>query len=386
MTKPRIAMPRGTLGVTRRTNERKLLWTPSSSAVHEGFLYALAIAQERARFELHHGVLLPTHEHLTLTPGWETDIGEAFRWVHRESARFLQEHLLASGYDAPQAVWDKRSTHAMHLVDAGAQLEWLLYSVLNVLEAGLVEQVRDWPGWVSALGLLKGGVVVVKRPEVYFGSDQPAERELVFTPPPELARLFGSELEGVVYWLHKQVEWRERDLRGRDVVGASRVPRIDPFAEPRTCRERRGQRIPRYKVGRGWAPEERKTLLEQLRGEDARFLVESAHAWRSWCGGDRDAVFPYGTLQMVSQQGARCADAHPDAVLCAAERTATYGSGGSIADDVKRASEASREELDLVELDASSCFDMAHAGRATSLTPPRAARAGVGSGRRGGPL
>ncbi|MCB9595136.1 MAG: hypothetical protein H6719_20630 [Sandaracinaceae bacterium] len=138
-----------------------------------------------------------------------------FRIRHHESARFLQEHLLSRGYDAPQQVWDGRSTHAMHLVDAGAQLEWVLYSHLQGPKAGLVERSADWPGWLSPLSLLRGGVVVVKRPDVYFGSQQPAERELVFTPPPELARLFGSDLEGLVYWLEKAVEQQERWGRRR---------------------------------------------------------------------------------------------------------------------------------------------------------------------------
>lgn len=38
------------------------------------------------------------------------------------------------------------------MVDAGAQLEWAYHSHVNVLEAGLVAKVEDYPRWVSAPG------------------------------------------------------------------------------------------------------------------------------------------------------------------------------------------------------------------------------------------
>lgn len=350
VTRSRICVPRGTIAITRRTVERKLLWTPSDARVEQCYLYALAGAQERERFEVHHGAGMPNHGHWIWTPGHDTNLGEAFRYFHRESARARQEDLLARGYDAPQQVWDRRSTHVMHLVDAGAVLEQILYQHLNPPKAGLVERTSEYPGFVSPLSLLKGGTLVVPKPDVYYGKDQPAERELVFTPPPELVRLFGSDLEGLVYWLEKSVDAQERALakaRTRPVIGAERLKRIHPFAEPATCRERRGRRAPRFKVGRGWLPEDRRELVKHLRAEDQRFLEEHAEQWARWTAGDRSVAFPFGTLQMVAQHGAAMAAEHLDAVLASADRTSLWPTAPcSPRDAVALAAGAAIEALD----------------------------------------
>lgn len=329
MPRARICVPGGTVAITRRTVERKLLLTPSGPRVHDGILYALAGAQHRQRFEVHHVAYMPNHGHTTLTPGHDTNLGEALRYAHREAARFVQEDLLARGYDAPQQVWDGRSPHVMHLLDAGAVIEQILYQHLNPPKAGLVERTSEYPGFVSALSLLRGGTIVVKKPDVYFGKDQPAERELVFTPPPELLRLYGSDLEGLVYHLEKRVAAEERAMakaRTRPVVGAARIRKIHPFSEPATCRERRGRPTPRWKVGRGWLPEDRRELVKHLRAEDRRFLDEHADGWAKWTEGDRAVEFPFGTLQMVATHGAAMAAEHADAVLASADRSAVWGS------------------------------------------------------------
>ena len=323
---PRIAVGGSTLAVTRRCNERKLLWTPSGPAVSNGYLWSLAKMQRAEKVEVHHACLMPNHAHETITPTAETNLGEALRLLHRESARFLQEDLLARGYDAPQAVWDKRQTHAMHLVDVGAQNEWILYEHLNVVEAGLVARVEDYPGLVTPLSLLKGGVVPVPRPEVYTSRSEPREMELVITPTPEQRRLYGEDLEGLSYWMEKAAARRERQLQrereaaGRRVIGAERLRRIHPFSEPATPRERRGRRAPRFKVGRGFEESARRALVEQLVNEDAHFQLEHAEAKQRWVEGDRNVEFPFGTLQMVTEHGAAMAEVRDGAVLCAPSR------------------------------------------------------------------
>ena len=326
MAWPRIAVPGSTLAVTRRCNERKLLWTPSSPAVHHGWLWALAKVQRAQKIEVHHGCLMPNHEHGTLTPTDETNLGEALRLLHRESARFLQEHLLAHGYDAPQAIWDKRQTHVMHLVDVGAQNEWIFYEHLNVVEAGLVARVEDYPGLVTPLSMLKGGVIVVPRPEVYTSRSEPREMEVIVSATPDQRRLYGSDLDGLTYWMDKAVGRRERQLEreraaaGRRVIGAERLRRIHPFSEPATPRERRGRRAPRFKVGRGFGEGARRAMVETLADEDAQFRLDHADAKQRWAEGDRDVEFPFGTLQMIVEHGAAMAEVREAAVLCAPSR------------------------------------------------------------------
>lgn len=322
MTAPRIVVAGGTFAITRRTSFRKLFWTPSMPAVHQGYLYALALSQQKYGVEIHHGQLLATHEHLTVTPS-RPNLPEFFRALHRESARYLQELLLASGYDAPESVWDKRQTHAMRLVDAGAQAAWMLYAHTNCVAAGLVERVEDYPGFASDFGSMKSGISVVKRPELYFGKEGPEEIELRSTPSPLLHRAFDGDAQAMVYWLRKRARGIEDALRderrtkGMSVLGAERIKAIHPWSEPRTPRERRGEIIPTFKVDGDGDPEVRAELYEALVAERRGFLGDHAEARECWRAGDRSVSFPAGTYLMRALHGASVAPAYPGAILCA---------------------------------------------------------------------
>ena len=319
---PRIVVANGTYAITRRTSFRKLLWTPSSPVVHQGYLYALALAQQKTGVQIHHGQLLPTHEHLTVTPTCD-NLPDFFRALHRESARYLQELLLASGYDAPESVWDKRQTHAMRLVDAGAQAAWMLYAHTNCVAAGLVERVEDYPGFASDLGWLKGGGTAVKKPDLYYGKDGPEEVELLSTPSSLLHRAFDGDGDAMVYWLRKRARGIEDALRderrakGMSVLGAARIKAIHPWSEPRTPRERRGQIIPSFRVDGDGDFEARAALYKALVAERRGFLGEHAESLECWRAGDREVSFPAGTYQMRRLHRANVAPAYPGAILCA---------------------------------------------------------------------
>ncbi len=322
MTASRIIVANGTYGITRRTMFRKLFWTPSDPVVQQGYLYALAEAQQRYRVELHHNTLIPSHEHLTVTPR-ESNLPMFFRHLHRESSRFLQEYMLAHGYDAPANVWDSRPTHALRLLGAGAQAAWALYSHLNCVAAGLVERVEDYPGWTSDLGLLKGGIVAVKKPPFYCGKDRSDELPLTYTTSPMLARAFAGDLDGLVHWMRRTARdmedaYRdERRERGERVLGAARVKAIHPFAEPRTPRERRGQLIPTFKIAgvAGMSPDDRE-LAKRCAAERRAFVRENRACYLQWRDGDREIEFPAGTYGMRVYHGAKVGPPGADAVLC----------------------------------------------------------------------
>jgi hypothetical protein len=322
VTAPRITVANGTFAITRRTSFRKLFWTPSTPEVHQGYLYALALAQQKTGVQIHHGQLLPTHEHLTVTPTRD-NLPDFFRALHRESARYLQELLLASGYDAPESVWDKRQTHAMRLVDAGAQAAWMLYAHTNCVAAGLVERVEDYPGFASDLGWLKGGGTAVKKPDLYYGKDGPEEVELLSTPSSLLHRAFDGDGDAMVYWLRKRgrgIEDALRDERrakGMSVLGAGRIKAIHPWSEPRTPRERRGEIIPTFKVDGDGDPDVRAELYQALVAERRGFLGDHAEALDGWRAGDRSVSFPAGTYLMRALHRANVAPAYPGAILCA---------------------------------------------------------------------
>ena len=321
MTPPRIVVAGATTAITRRTVLRKMLWVPSDDLVHDGYLYALALAQTKFDVRVHHGQGMATHWHTCVT-AMQANLPEFLRLVHRESARFRQEQLRAYGYDAPEVIWDGRRTHCMRLVDAGAQLAWLLYEQLNCVAAGLVERVEDYPGWAPDFSLMKGRVVAVKRPALYFGKHQPEEIELKFSAPPVLAQAFGGDLDAMVYWLGRGARELEDGYRttrrreGRSVLGAECVRELHPWSEPQTPREERGRRAPLFKVG-GWFDTERSLVVRQCEAEARAFVEGHRRAGRAWRAGDRTAVFPYGSYEMRVRHAANVADPPEGAILCA---------------------------------------------------------------------
>ncbi len=341
VTASRIVVANGTFAITRRTMFRKLFWTPSNPSVARGYQYALADAQRKYDVEVHHAVLMPTHEHLCVTPR-EENLPEFLRHMHRESARFLQEHLLTRGYDVPENIWDSRPTHVMRLLGAGAQASWILYAHLNAVAAGLVERVEDYPGWTTDLGLMKNGLLRVDTPGVYF-SEKRDEQAVIGTAPRALARAFDDDLDAMLHWMRRTARGMEdayRDERresGMRVVGAARVAATHPFAEPRTRRERRGQPLPLFKIAgpEGLLTSQERDLVRHCAGEARAFQRENRACYMRWRDGDREAAFPAGCYGMRVFHGASVAEPGADAVLCV----------GDVLEDVPPIAAEERHEL-----------------------------------------
>ncbi|HJL18183.1 MAG TPA: hypothetical protein RMH99_21140 [Sandaracinaceae bacterium LLY-WYZ-13_1] len=297
-----------------------MFWTPSTPMVQQGLLYGMGVAAEAHAVRLHQVSVMPNHYHWEGTPT-KANLPAYLRSVHRESACFLQECLREHGYEAPPSVWDKRPTHVMQLVDAGAQMRWPVYSYLNPVQAGLVERVEDYPGFVSDLSLMRGGVVVVKRPPIYFSEELPAEIALRFGPPPGLVAAFGGDMERAVHWMRKEARDRERQLRerrraeGRGVVGASVVARVHPWSEPRTPCER-GRPAPEY-LATGDLDVSAREMNRRLGLEVTTYREDQGSALKEWRGGNREVEFPYGTYQMRVLHGVRIAEPREGAILCA---------------------------------------------------------------------
>ena len=306
-----------TTALTRRTAFRKLLWTPSHPMVTQGYLFALGMAQAKTGTLVHHGTLMPNHAHVTVTPT-EENLPAFTRRLNRESSCFLKAYLAEAGYEAPANVWDNRDPHCMRLVDAGAMLAWLVYEHVNPVAAGLVRDVGDYPGWVSAFGAMKRGVIVVDKPEVYFGRRCPKQVELELTPPPLLTQVYGGDVDKLVYDLEVMARGQQQHLRREmdHVLGPDAVKRQHPWAEPRTMRELPGQRVPRFKVGGG--DEDPRQVRLRCAREQRGFRARYADDRRRYAEGDRSVVFPYGTYGMRAMHGAEVEDAPPpDAILAA---------------------------------------------------------------------
>jgi REP element-mobilizing transposase RayT len=299
VTAPRIIVEGATYAITRRCAFRKLFLTPVTPVVHQGVLYALALAQLKTRVLLHGEVFMPNHAHLTVTPV-EQNLPDFLRLLFGETGKFLKVALAENGFEPPERIWNPDRPHVMRVVNEGAQLTWLQYVAANPIKAGLVERIDEYPGHVTSPGLLQNGRVVVKRPPFYFDERTcPEELELKYSAPPLLKRAFGSA-EPIVHHLRRALADTERACRRRrsPVLGAMRITRQHPWAEPRSPRTFREGPTPCFMV----------TGSDELRVHCAMEVTELRRRHKE-CRLARlageDPEFPYGDYYMRVYHGAR---------------------------------------------------------------------------------
>jgi putative transposase len=312
----RIVVPGATTAITRRTTLRKAFLAPWHPLVEQSWLYALADAQRVLGFQLHHGVRVVSHHHLSITLG-DDNLGEVLRRFHRDVSCAINVLLAHERYDAPRNVFDGRESHCMRLLDAAAQASHLTYEFLNPVAAGLVAQHDHMPGTVLDWGHWKTGGIVVRRPDVYFSDQRPEELRLELSPPPLLMRAFDGDLDGLVHHMRRLSDHGCRALRdarrGRAPLGAQRLVRMHPWNEPRTLAEPGGRLVPTFKVGAtGFiARRTRCAAAREVRG----FRIAHEQARRARLAGNSAAEFPYGTYAMRRFHRVPVAEPHPEAIV-----------------------------------------------------------------------
>ncbi|MCB9635179.1 MAG: hypothetical protein H6721_23890 [Sandaracinus sp.] len=291
---PRLVTEHACVALTRRTSFRKAFLAPWAGgaawdAVGQVFAYAAGLAQRATGVEVHQIVLAVTHHHTSMTPR-SHELAEATRVLHRTTSRALKRLLLAHRYEAPEAVWDSRSTHWTTLVDAGAVASRLVYDDVNAVAAGWVAHPLD-VAFGQHLGFehWKAGGLAVPRPEgVGFGAKAPKEIELRLTPPIALWRRFEGDLEAMVAFLE---ELRAARLGSRSVRGAAAMAAVHPWDEPSSEREETGL-VPSFAVTPGQA-----ALHVTCAGEVRAHRKAHRQRIDAWKRGDRTSPFPAGSLR-----------------------------------------------------------------------------------------
>src|SRR6185436_5501836 len=184
MSQPRQIVPGATYLLTRRALRRHMLFRPDA-AITQLVLYTLTVSARRYGLHVHALCLMSTHLHLVVTD------------VDGLLPRFLQffHRLVALGtkvlrtWEGP--VWDHEPTSVVRLLTPEAVVEKIAYVLANPVAAGLVEQAHEWPGAKVLVDELGGGVLRVKRPDVYFDRTNPQwpeEATLELTLPPGVAQ------------------------------------------------------------------------------------------------------------------------------------------------------------------------------------------------------
>ena len=319
MTSPRIIVSGATTAITRRTTLRKAFLGPWDPLVQQCWLYALADAQRHTEVAIHHGILVVNHEHLIVTPSYD-NLPEFVRRAHRDMSCAINTLLAQHRYDAPRELFDGRAPHYQRLCDDASQAVRLLYDHANCVAAGLVERPEHMPDYTFHFDLWRKGYLDVHRPAVYFGDNERARPEVIrmaVTPPPLLFEAFEGDLERLIYHLQRLREEsikKARTRRLKPALGARALRRLHPWSEPRSLRERGGQRVPTFSIGtRGpLAREENIRAATEVRS----FRATHRHVRIERRNGNDQRRYPFGSYAVRVVHGTPVeAHAHPDAIV-----------------------------------------------------------------------
>ena len=302
MTPPRQVIAGRTYMFSRRCSQRKFFLRPGKHT-DEAFVYCFAIACQRYDMEPLWLMVMSNHYHA----GVRDKNGcypEFLRYFHSLLARCLNSHL-----NRWENLWSAEQTGALHLGDAQAIFDKLLYSLCNAVKDHFVDRVHNWPGFCSYKYQLANRPAVAKRPGWFFDKvgNMPERVELVFKRPAEFTHLthehWARKIRTAVAAEEHKAAMRRKEL-GIPVLGRKAVLRQSPFSCPKTCVDRRTLR-PRVASKNKWR---RIELI--LRNK--RFHQRYRDAYTRHRAGEPNVVFPHGSYKLRVQGLVRCEPPPPN--------------------------------------------------------------------------
>ena len=282
---------------TRRCAERRFFLHPCKE-VEQAYVYCFAVAAQRYELDVYWLSQMSNHHH----PGVHDNLGNYprfLRYFHSLLARCLNVHL-----GRWENFWATEQTGALHLGDAEAIFDKMIYALTNPVKDHLVDKVFNWPGFNSLRYQLQDKPVVVKRPKWFFDpeGEMPEQVELRFKRPPEFAHLSQEQWAAKLRAAAEQVERNaaeERHRTGRHIVGRKAILRQSPYSCPKSYSERRGLR-PRVATKNKWR------RIELLQANRA-FVNSYREAFARRSAGEDAVVFPIGTYKLRELGLVRCA-------------------------------------------------------------------------------
>jgi REP element-mobilizing transposase RayT len=297
VTAPRQILPGQLYLITRRCTQRQFLLRPDETTT-QIFLYTLGDAAARYGVELIAWHASSNHYHAVVhDPNGNLPL--FLERFHKLCARALNAR-----WKRWENFWASEPTCAVRLIEDADVLDKVVYALANPVADHLVDRVFDWPG-ASSLRYTDAipRTITVARPKIFFrkAGPMPETVTLVVAAPPAHRDDRGAWAERE----HAAVREKERAARedrlasGARIVGRRRILAASAFDRP-TTHEPRGNLRPHI----GCLNRERRIReLAALR----RFRAAHAEARRRFAGGQRDVLFPAGTVQMRVTFGARCA-------------------------------------------------------------------------------
>lgn len=294
MTLPRRVLPHRTYLVTRRCIGRRFLLRPDG-ALNNLFVYCLGLAAEKYGVQIHALSVMSNHYHLVLTDV-EGVLPDFMARLNRQLAKCVKQ---LRGWD--EVVWEPNVTYsAVELSGPTEVLDKVAYLLLNPVSAGLVRSPERWPGALSTLRTLRGGIMSAKHPRLWFKKSVPKTLRLTLHSPPCFPDR-SAYLEALEALMTTRISLVRSELRrqGRGFLGPIRVQKTLVTDRPHTKKPRFGLNPTFSALTRAaW-----RGAIQELRA----FRLAYREAYQAWRSGARDVHFPAGTWWVVRYAGAAAA-------------------------------------------------------------------------------
>ena len=301
MTAPKSPLPGQFVELTRRTSHRRYFLRPDKDCCNlAGYMYGKALLDCEQQACVAN--CMSTHYHAAQLDksGRRSEFMQRF---HSNTARKRnlqirhRENLWAPGAPGDLAVLEMEDI-----------VRKVVYVCLQPVAAGCVEKCSDWNGF-KILPRDWGKPMTFHRPSDC-GEDMPETVTFIPMPPPGFEHLPLEEVKAFFEDLIEQEEKRYAKKRRFPVLGMAYCEAISPFYTPKSS-------APMRTLNPKFACRNKLKLIRALRRQ-RQFRQEHRDALVRLREGERDVVFPAGTLQMRRLAGVECDDPpeHDPRITC----------------------------------------------------------------------
>ena len=272
--------------ITRRCYQRTCRLRPSDET-NQIVLYSLAWAAAKTGVLIHAACVMSNHHHIVLTDVRGV-LPDFLRELHRTVAKALN-----AAQGESENLWSAEPYHGLELGADEDVVDKIAYVAANPTEAGLVESPAEWPG-VMLLPQAEVRTLAINRPATYFTDSEVFPQTVTLRVSPVVAKeqsdanIF-ERVAGAIR--HAVARARNAILAcGRRFLGRAGV-RSHSFRKRAESFEPRRGPVPKVRARNG-------PLLRAMLARYSVFWADYRQALEAWRGGDRSAVFPYGTWWM----------------------------------------------------------------------------------------
>lgn len=296
MSLPRQVLPGATYLVTRRCTQRQFLLRPCPLN-NQIVAYCIAYAAQKTGIQLHALCVMSNHYHAVLTDPYAR-LPEFLNDAHKYITKCINASL-----GRWENLWASEPTSAVRLIDQGAVLDKLLYTLCNPVQAGLVAIGTQWPGVRSASDAWLHASESIARPPVFFSpnTNMPDAVDLQFARPPVLGHLSDTEVADV---LQQHISARESELQRefaqqrKPFAGRKRVLEYHSTDSPNTVTPRR-RLSPRFATKNTAHRHQAMKLCKS-------FWRDYREAYLAWRSGEPSIMFPAGTYGLRVYANVTC--------------------------------------------------------------------------------